>query len=402
MSIVCKNLTPFPHLQFSNTDNRGYEFGVLMIKVAFDVGADGACTPAPEQEPFNFSDRTYGDMFTTSLRYPSDLVSYKPGTDIIADVIAHAPDAKPSARWDAGIQVVDGDETTIEKRICVRGPRFWQPKWRLRLTDEQTREWRKHRKLFRGWELTEAEPIEHLPVHYEFAYGGSIAKEVDENGKPVLDAYEQNPIGRGLIDRDWTDHTKPVAAPQLEPLDATLNDAYAPVAVAGLGPIPPDWQPRLRRAGTYDDNWKKHIWPKWPPDYDFAYNNSAAEGLTSKRHLRGVLRIVLLNLRREASKFILSVPDVMPWVVKDMADGEPRFVCPHLDTIFLSMAPDDLFDCRVTLTFRTSFHWTDTKQAIIRLPNEAERKELAQRSELINPAPHPFDCGVPCKDLERS
>jgi hypothetical protein len=402
MAAIIRNLTFLPHMKFSNSDNLGREFGVFMCKAAFDIEAEGNCVLSNEQEPFNFTDKTYGALNASSLRHPSDLVSYKPGTDIIVDAIGHAPDGRSAQSWISGVRVEDGSGLKLEKLVRIMGPREWRPKWKKDLTEDEKRHWKKRRSWFAGWELSEPQQIVSLPVRYEFAYGGTMPKGLDENGLEVMEAYQFNPVGRGWIDPEWTDHTKPVAAPQIETADSIIREPYKSVPPAGLGPIPPAWMPRRKFGGTFDKEWVKNTWPKWPADYDFAFNNSAPSGLVAEPHLQGALRIRLANLRQGRDIFDICVPDISPIVLVESVDADPRLVRPNLDTVFLELAADDLFDCRVTLTWRMAFHFEATEALTLKLADEADKQTLAADPRSASSAPQPSECAVPCKLLERA
>ncbi|MGL4237124.1 DUF2169 family type VI secretion system accessory protein [Tabrizicola sp.] len=394
---VVLNHTSLAHLRFSNTDNRGYEFGVLMLKATFDITKDGQCILAAEQEPFNFTDVPHGVVNESALKHPSDFVAWKPVTDVIVNAVAHAPKGKPLRQWSAGLQVVDAAGSIVEKAVNVLGPRFWEPTWRRNLTEREKEDWRQHRKWFSGWKLTEPEPAMSVPMRYEYAFGGTIEKKIDESAAPHIEAYPHNPIGCGLIDPDWTDHLEKQPAPQIEAINEPIVSHRTQYRPAGLGPIPAAWLPRLPLAGTYDQNWIDTIWPRWPPDYDFAFNNSAPDGLRSARdYLTTPFAVDLLNLRSGGGKTRIDIPEIDPILIFAMADGTDHFVRPALDTIYLDIAADDLFDCRVSLTWRTAFHRADTESIDIAWLSPAEHAELAKEDITIRTALTPSECGEPC------
>jgi len=123
------NLTKMPHFRFSGADPAGKEFGVLIIKTSYDVSDQGVVEIAPEQESFVFTDVCYGEVNQTSLKYPSDMVPYKPQTDIVINAVGYSPGGKPEASWISSISVSDGEGLCAQKSVRVSGPRFWKPKW---------------------------------------------------------------------------------------------------------------------------------------------------------------------------------------------------------------------------------------------------------------------------------
>ncbi len=44
---------------------------------------------------------------------------------------------------------------------------------------------------------------------------------------------------------------------------------------AGFGVVGRAWAPRLKLAGTYDQDWEESLWPELPHDFDFSYWNGA-------------------------------------------------------------------------------------------------------------------------------
>jgi hypothetical protein len=70
-------------------------------------------------------------------------------------------------------------------RLRVHGPRLWRARtrksWRGLL--ERGKE-----DIVKGWDLTDGDPVNHVPIDWRLAFGGRI-----EGG-------EQNPVGIGLLD----------------------------------------------------------------------------------------------------------------------------------------------------------------------------------------------------------
>lgn len=268
------NCLLFPNFRFYSSDNEGREFGVIIVKGTFEIGEDGRLAVAEEQAAMMFDDVYHDESKDSSLWHPVDLAPRKPTADIIVNAVARAPGGHPLPSWGCGISVAGPEGVLVEKRLRVTGPRRWEPRWKLSLTDSERRDWRRFRPLFAGWALSEPEPVTEVPLRYELAYGGTIGTGTDEAGAPRSERERRNPIGRGLIDPEWTDHTEPQPAPRIETVDEPIVDPYRRYAPQNLGPIPPAWHPRLPKGGTYDQHWIDHVWPNWAADYDFAYNNA--------------------------------------------------------------------------------------------------------------------------------
>jgi len=211
------NYAPFPNFRYYSLDNSGREFGIVIVKATYTIAPSGRLLVAEEQAPMAFDDECHGAVNVTSLWHPTDLVPNKPRTDIIVNAVARAPEGRPQRAWMCGIKIENAEgAVVVSKYLRVTGPRAWQPKWKIPLTDKQRLEWRKHRHAFKGWGLSEPEAITELPLHYEYAYGGLLQRGLDDDGKPVMATDQRNPLGRGWIDREFTDHTIPQPAPQIE------------------------------------------------------------------------------------------------------------------------------------------------------------------------------------------
>ncbi|MBP0583478.1 DUF2169 domain-containing protein [Labrys sp. LIt4] len=349
-----RNYTPFPNFRFYATDNQAREFGVIIVKATYEIAPSGRLLVAEEQAPMMFDDECHGEVNVSSLWHPSDLVPVKPTTDVIVNAIAHAPGGEPRPSWTCGI-TIEGTENSHTKRLRVTGPRQWLPRWKRPLTEHEKQEWQKHRRWFEGWELSESEPIASLPLRYEYAYGGLLPKGEDENGQAVIDTNPHNPLGLGWIDQEWTDHTRPQPAPRIEAADEPITDAYRIYAPQSLGPIPPAWEPRYPHGGTYDDEWKAKVWPRWPADYDFAYHNSAHPDLILDSYLGGDERIRLTNLLLERADFSFRLPGEKLAVDFAGENGETVRHEMNLDTLFLDIADTNPRYRRIYLSWRARF-----------------------------------------------
>jgi hypothetical protein len=354
------NFAPFPNFRYYSSDARGAEFGVVIVKGTFQLDADGALVIAEEQAPFMFTDACHGEVNVSSLWHPSDLVPNKPRCDVIVNAVARTADGKARPSWICGVEIArrndEGGETIlVQKVLAVTGPREWRPRWSRALSDEETANWRDHRDAFERWELSAPEPIAELPLRYEIAFGGLLERGRDEKGAPIIDDIDENPIGRGWIDAEWTDHTKAQPAPQIELYGDPIVDPYRLYAPHGLGPIPCAWEPRLPLAGTYDQNWIDAIWPDWPPDYDFAYHNSAASGLVAPGHLVGDETVKLLGLSKGRERVAFSLPSLGMTADFVAGDGTIDSRPMRLDTLFLEIAEEDPADWRVLLSWRINF-----------------------------------------------
>lgn len=321
-----RNSTPHAHIIYGNEDAEGRLFDILIVKQSYHLNDAMQLCPSPEQEPINFTDYCFEDFNTSSLRYPSDLVPYKPNAEISIIADSFALDGAAQS-WTCGFEV-EGKAQTLRKQLRVHGARCWRPEWRL----------------------TAASPAERISLRYELAFGGT---QNDRDGKVL--AFEANPLGRGWIDRKLTDRSKSVPAPQIEYASTAIRDPFEIYESAGLGPIPPAWLPRRPLGGTFDTDWVEQRWPHWPPDYSFAYHLSAPADQRWKGFFSGNETIRLHALRPEAAEIAFRLPGQCVGARLHAASGWQGTVRANLDTIYMDLTADDPEDCLISLVSRLTF-----------------------------------------------
>ena len=383
MAMLVENHTPFAQMVHANEDSHARLFDILIVKATFCLSDHFSLSIAPEQEPLNFTDHCHSEVNQTSLRYPSDLVPYKPKTDIIVIADAWSPGQSPAQEWVAGIGI-RGPDFTRSAEAKVTGPRNWLPRWRGSIDDDEG--FRKgDDPRFLGWDISEPASVQKVPLRWELAFGGP-----QHRGDEIL-VDERNPIGRGWIDRDLTDHRYPVAAPQILPSNAAVPDPYQTPAPFNLGPIPPAWLPRRPLGGTYDADWVQNRWPHWPKDYDFAYHNSAPGPLQLDRFLQGNEQILLSNLRPENPQISFVLPGLRVNARLIDSSGAQHVYRANADTLYLDLTEERAEDCLICVTWRLPFlqrNWAE-------LHVEASLSEVPDSL----PAPHPHDLFREEKDI---
>ena len=381
------NHSPFPNFRFYGSDAKGQDFGVIIVKATYAFAPSGRLLVAEEQAPMMFTDKCHGAVNVTSLWHPSDLVPNKPRTDVIINAIARAPDGRPQRDWTCGVKIENAEGAVVlNKQLRVTGPREWRPKWKAPPSEKQKQEWRKHRHAFMRWELSEPEPITELPLHYEYAYGGLLQRGLDDDGKPVMATDHRNPLGRGWIDPEFTDHTVAQPAPQIELASEPITDPYHKCTPQSLGPIPPAWLPRRPLGGTFDDNWKKNVWPNWPDDYSFAYHNSAHPDLICPDYLKGDERINLFNLFAGSPDLHITLPGDRMAVFFYRKDASFVRKDMNLDTVLLDVAAPQRRDCHVFLSWRVNFQPDEFDKALIehvinRQSADQARQKISQHKQ---------------------
>jgi len=165
-----RNHTPFPALAFQMLDRDENEYHVVVMRATMEIADDGALRFSEEQAPLAVTDEYFGELNKSSVRQESDLAPFKPECDVIVNATAYAPGGKPSPSFEVGVRINGNSGTALlDKTLTVTGPRYWKEKGK-------------------EWVLTEPEPLERLPLRYEYAYGGECRIEKDDPAAEKLDA----------------------------------------------------------------------------------------------------------------------------------------------------------------------------------------------------------------------
>lgn len=282
MSVI--NHTPFPALAFRQYNLSGQINGVLTVRGSFRLVPDKPLCLAESQLPLVMADEYAGDPLTTELVRQSDLIPFKPGTDVTFIGQTNVPGDRPLSSWTCGLSV-----GPVSKNLRVYGPRNWIAKRepnRKRLFRENVRGKRT------GWTLSDPLPASHVNLTWANGFGGKIP--FSELGPE--DADPSNTIGKGIVTADIPDEIASVAAHQIEDAERPVTRWDERPTPQGLGPLPPFWKQRLRHAGTYDEAWLNNRHPLLPSDFDFRFWQCAPEGLTSRIWLHGDEPFELRNL----------------------------------------------------------------------------------------------------------
>jgi hypothetical protein len=251
-----RNATKGRHLAVPMKDLEGRSVLAVVVTYTFLVPARGApriddedpAEPAGADEPWD------ADAPTSSIRRPSDLFAFKPGTEVLLVGHAHPHDAGVS---ETEVRLRVGP---LEKSLVAYGTRVWKLG------------------AFGGVAPGPAMPIrEPIALRWELAYGGA-----DRTDPARVLVEPRNDLGRGVA-RDARKLVG-VAAAQLEDPAKPLGRG-TPVP-AGFGAIHRHWEPRRRYAGTYDEAWELARMPLLPRDFDARFHVAAPEDQWSPTPLR--------------------------------------------------------------------------------------------------------------------
>ncbi|MFP3503832.1 DUF2169 domain-containing protein [Burkholderia sp. SIMBA_062] len=261
-----QNVTPFAAERAVQFDRHGGHLWVVVVKATYDLHADGTLSLSKQQEPVKTHPEYFGEPGHSTLRRDAEIVFAHPGSAIMVNGSAYAPEDEPLRELDVGISI-----GSIHRVIRVFGSRRWDSGlFGLRMTDPE---------LFSRW-----------PLRYEFAYGGTSSRQKD--------GFSDNPLGMGFfVDRDDARDGKLPHIEDPRHLIKSWKDRPAP---AGMNAIPPLWPARARFSGTTDEQWITTRAPLVPDDFDVAFFNSASPGMATVVPLRGGERVVLAHLTPSA------------------------------------------------------------------------------------------------------
>jgi hypothetical protein len=256
------NRTPFAADRSWSRDRSGAEVWLVAVKCTFDLLPDGSAVIAGEQPAVLRVPEYNGEPGKSSLRFESDLVLTKKTTDVIMVGHAYAPHDRPVAQTDVALRV-----GPVQKVLRIFGDRTWG---RVGSSSPQ--------------------PFRKMPLVYERAFGGVDRR----SAHPDRDWEWRNPVGTGFaVARE---NLRGVLLPNIEYPSECLESWTDRPRPAGFGPIGPHWQPRVRFAGTYDEEWMKARQPLLPADFDDRFFQCAPQDQQTPTFLRGGEPVVLYHL----------------------------------------------------------------------------------------------------------
>ena len=261
------NETPFSVAVMPRENLKGEPRLTVIVKGTFGIASGEAAPVAEQQLPVFDTDQHYDDDPQATVRLETDMVPFKPRTDVVAVGHAYAPRGLPATQVDARLRVGNLDRT-----IRVFGDRKWLFSTSLAGVPK----------------MSFPQPFESMELRYERAFGG-----IDS----AAAAYcAENLAGVGFIGAKTkaSVHEKPL--PNLEdPHELIVSWDSRPKPV-GFGFYGRGWQPRLQFAGTYDDEYREKHAPDLPSDFAYDIYNGAHPDLQIAGYLRGHEEVELENL----------------------------------------------------------------------------------------------------------
>lgn len=256
------NHTPYKTERVFVRDVDGTEIWIVVVRGTFTFRRGHPIQLAEQQDEVRSVPEYIGMPGRSSLRYDTDLVRVKPGTDVLVHGRAYAPQGRAVPFVDVSLALGG-----LRKQIRVLGPRTW-------------------RRTPQGLVPETPRRFEVCDIVYEKAFGGTQF----EPGCTPLAFDARNPVGCGLYAQEGQ------FAPNIEYPDAPIRSPAPNNKPAGLGPIPCTWMPRAAFAGTFDEEWKSQRQPLLPRDFNDLYYQCAPADQRIDGYVRGGEEVVLHNL----------------------------------------------------------------------------------------------------------
>ncbi|WNG20909.1 DUF2169 domain-containing protein [Cystobacter fuscus] len=271
-----KNRTAYAAERNWTRDKNGVHWWLVAVKATFNITPGGRPILADTQLPPVLVPEYFGEPGRSSLRYDSDLLAAKPGSELLVIAHAHAPHGRPVPTVPVSLRI-----ERLHKELLVHGERIYESGWR-------------------NVTVTRPQSFTTRPIRYEFAFGGSDLSDPDPQ-KHRTD--ERNPIGRGFARR-----AAHVVGKLAHAIEYPRGDP-AEMGPAGFGPIDPSWMPRRALAGTYDERWEQSKKPLLPDDFDPLFALSAPADQRLDKPIIGGERVELLNMTPDGA-LIFELPRI--------------------------------------------------------------------------------------------
>ncbi len=269
--MIINNRTPFKELITILPDPDGVDMLHIILRASFQT--DYKCTVLEKQLSPVIADEYWDDPESYSLRYPSDIHTGKPVSEIILLGQAWAPDGGEAECVDVSLQA-----DTLEKTIRVYGDR-WIDNSLMGLT------------------VTSPESFRSIPLVFERAYGGFHI--VDEK-KGEIYRENRNPVGVGFKGKRNKELIG-TPAPNLEDPSYPFKGPSNKGMPACFGPIAPWWEPRKMYAGTYDAHWQETRAPFLPVDFNPLFNCCADSSLRFNKYVTGGEKFLIRGAHPEGN-----------------------------------------------------------------------------------------------------
>jgi hypothetical protein len=301
-----KNLTAFQATAHPMMGRKDRPTLTVIVKGTFTFAWEHT-ELAAEQVPIAYGDELYDEKEGGGIRYETDMLPFKPLTDVVLDAAAHAPKSRPAEAVPVSVAV-----GSVQKHLTVFGKRLWNHAGVLRR---------------KRYTITDAKPFLSRPIRYCDAFGG-----LDEATGEYCD---HNLSGKGFYSIKTKANLAGKPLPLIEDPRHLIKSPADRPPVAGLGFYHRSWLPRARYAGTFDKVWRAERSPRMPADFNFRFYNGAHPDLQVKGHLAGNEPVEMINLTPEG-RMCFALPGITPLCrVLRARQKEEEKIAMRLDTVFI-------------------------------------------------------------------
>jgi hypothetical protein len=313
-----KNARLFPSALAFGKTVEGTSFLSIIIKGTFTIPTGGGVArPAAEQLPIFTADEPYDPKQPGGvLKFESDLVPFKPRSDVVLVGHAYAPFGRAAKVVDVEIEV-----GAIRKKLRVFGDRAW------------------------SFPSEQADAIPYIvgpadfvkmPLTYDRAFGGIDKTAPLRAREPHFKPWcERNYLGRGFCGARTVASINGTPLPNIEDPDDLIRTWDSNPRPAGCGFFPRNSRPRVEWFGTYDEKWKAERKPDLPLDFRFDSYNGADLTMQGAPFLVGNERVRVTNVATSGRQLEFSLPCIVPHV--DAARHQAtREAVANLDTLVIS------------------------------------------------------------------
>lgn len=325
------NQTDWPAGIYPGWSNAGIQQIILVFKVGYSFDQQGKTEPLTDIPAIVEEDQYHAEPGQSSLSAASEIVSYKQGSELFLTGTVHPPNSTCLMH-------------DISLGIRLADAQFWEKK--LRLFGKRT-----FQKSLLGSVISQPQPIDSVPLTYEYAYGGCDPNNADK-------VYAKNPVGRGFSDKGW--RLKKLKLPQIEQGPKFMTSATSRLTPAGFGPIPSHWSPRVEQYESlnvadlsqggcpYPDNCPEDLHNAAPQDQRFTKKFTGKESI----RLKGLIA------KSPADGTLINLPAPQPQVIVQK-DGKATVTKAKCDTIAI-----DIDQQQVILTYRLALDDDPTDQTL--------------------------------------
>lgn len=312
-----KNARLFPTALAFGKTAEGASFLSVIIKGTFKLENGGPARVAEKQLPIFTADEPYNPKDPASpLKLESDLVPFKPRTDVILVGHAYAAYGRPAKVVDVEIEV-----GPIHKKLRVFGGRAWS------FPSEQVDAI--------PYIAGPAEFVK-MPLTWDRAFGGVDKTAPLIAGNPPIKPWcERNYLGKGFCGARTVASIHNTPLPNIEDPDDLIRTWDSRPRPAGCGFFPRNSRPRADWFGTYDDKWKAERAPEMPLDFRFDAYNGADLSMQAGPYLVGNERVRLVNVMSNQPTLQCWLPGIKPRVAARIPTRDSRELVACLDTVVI-------------------------------------------------------------------